>query len=548
MELSKEIKTGKKLYLSFSIIVFCFALAAAIHLIWGGILDEEFQSDASEMVLFAQASIDSNSLINPDFYYGHPAAFDSSLLMIPFVKHFGVNLTSLRCGMTVFLFLFSITYFFFFRSLDWDSASSFLCSSLLILFALATYKLREFFYYHIVPYTLSILILLSALTFYNFSIKAGNKTRKFVFLFLSVIMTFIGCADGEIIVLFFFIPFISGILLSKDNFSEIFHSKRFLLFIFLLLSSACFGFLFYKHLSDSIINPYSDQYKVITHPSKWLDHASLLVEHWFSMFDDFSVNDIPFLSRKGIVSVINIGAGLFAFYYFSKSLFSDSYVFSQSEKRFISTQRIITAFSLFFYFFGTISNYIYRLIPMFLTGIISVFIFIKNFVHSYKEPFPVSRKSIIALLSIFFLLAHGGICGFMIFHRVPDDYWTCEGSILNVLADHDLHFGYSADFRFSNAITVYTEENVISRLVDVSEKDNESVVLFKSQSNARWAEETSGYDRYFLIVPEWKLNDFQEVTKNAIEVFHVNQFDTWNRFWEPCHIYVFDHDILKNDE
>ena len=114
----------KPLTLILSLLVFAAAFGIVQYYIWGNAFITEFQSDCTDTLLWAQASLESGTLFKPTFDYAYRLAFGGQWFFMPFLKIFGVGMTALRCGMALFTLLFTLALFFFFRSLGYRTELS----------------------------------------------------------------------------------------------------------------------------------------------------------------------------------------------------------------------------------------------------------------------------------------------------------------------------------------------------------------------------------------------------------------------------------------
>lgn len=91
-----------------------------------------FHSDCSDTILWAQASVDSKSLFNPDFGYAATLPFGGTMIMIPLVALFGVGMTAQHIGMVIFALLMFASFWLVCRSIKLSTPLLFLPSACLL--------------------------------------------------------------------------------------------------------------------------------------------------------------------------------------------------------------------------------------------------------------------------------------------------------------------------------------------------------------------------------------------------------------------------------
>ncbi len=111
-------KLNDRLFLVFFVLLFLLAVGIIQYFIWSDLFVQEFDSDVAENVLWAQASIESGKLIDPDYIYTQMQPFGGNIVFIPVVKAFGVGIFSLRLGMCICSSLFAVVLAVF--SFHWD--------------------------------------------------------------------------------------------------------------------------------------------------------------------------------------------------------------------------------------------------------------------------------------------------------------------------------------------------------------------------------------------------------------------------------------------
>ena len=191
------LKSGK-LLLFFSILILLGAFGIIQYYIWSDIFITEYQSDCTDTLLWAQASLESGKLFKPTFDYAYRLAFGGQWLFMPFLKIFGVGMTALRAGMCLFSLLFTLVLILFFRSLSHKWKISLLEAGIMLLTMCATKKTREIFYGHIIHYSLAVFYLMLAFIFLRPALSGKTRKTRTIAFIVFVIILFMCSANGTV--------------------------------------------------------------------------------------------------------------------------------------------------------------------------------------------------------------------------------------------------------------------------------------------------------------------------------------------------------------
>lgn len=523
-----------------SVLLFLFACGISQYFIWSDLFIQEFDADVAENVIWAQAALESGSLINPDFYYTHLLPFGGQLIFIPVVRQFGVTMFSLRLGMSIFSALFALVTALFFLSLNWGFSRSFFSAALILMFLSGTSKLRDIFWSHVVHYNLSLFFLL--ITFLFLSKILPKKTKwKIPALFGYELCLILGSANDIAVILFFSFALFSGIILERflAEGLQCFRKKQNLSLFLNTCLGIAIGILLGKILTAHSSTAYADQFSAYSPANQWITNLMKFPLNWFRMFANLPEEEVPFFSSVGIKLLIRIFAALMIISNSVRSFFICSKLKSRIERIFICIHWVHCASILFFYIFGVISSTNWRIIPMFFSSIITTFIILKNDLPLLKEKLPIEQA--IDLLTSAFVILYAGICSITVFHQnINTDLWFEQGSILKTLADHSLTYGYNLDYWFGNSITVLTDERI--RVREVILKNSKLSPSFH-QSNIHWYQDQPGVDRYFLVCQEDEYWRHPEFADNAIEIYRATQERTFVPGKVGFFIFVYENNI-----
>ncbi len=527
----------------FGYLLFGFGIITVFYYIWSPLFTAEFHSDTAEMLLWAQQIVEKNTLISPDFSYSYVIPFGGQLILAPFVKLFGVRIISLRIGMSIIAILFFLAFYLFFHEL-FGHKHAFLPSGILILMLCGTKSLRELFWAHTVFYSLSVFYGMTALVLAKKLMINELTKRKEIIGFISIfILSVLACTTGAPMLIYFAFPLCGSVIIvllmsysdktPKDNNKLVRKGSKTLV---LLLAGVILGFLLSFTFSGDPQDNYSDYYTVLSRANEWAENTSLFPSRWISLFTELNEEPVSLTSPDGIRMSFFILSALFVLVTDFLSLFF--------VKRLCLLERLIVAYHwllslllLFFFCFGTISNYERRLIPIFVSGIITEFIMIRYLFQCDD----LIRKMNAGLLSISLVLA-AFVDGISMFIMVPDNsLWYEDGSIMQTLDQNGLTNGYSTDFWFANSITVMTGEKIRVREVTVDEDGY--LIQKKNQTDKKWYQEDPNRSKTFLICQEWFVQDHPEYFEKADEVYRSEFTHPVSKKYLGYYILIYNKDI-----
>lgn len=535
MDKKAALKKYSKLLLAFSILFLTGAFGIVQYYIWGNAFITEFQADCTDTLLWAQATLESGSLFKPTFDYAYRLAFGGQWLFMPFLKIFGVGMTSLRSGMCLFALLFTIALILFFRSLDHQWAASFCEAGIMLLSACATKKTREIFFGHIIHYSLAVFYLLLAFLFLHLFLNGKTYKKRILSAFFFTFLLFLCSGNGTVEILFVTMPLLAACILEW----YLNRDRKLIAAVGCILLAMSAGFLF----SNSLNTNYSDSYSVIVAADQWQENLSRFPLRWISLFYQLPGSNLDAFTSiwlktvlKSIIALLMIAGPVLSFSRYQM-------LQSQTERIFVFSTWAMFAALLYFFVFGKISDVDWRLIPLVFSCEILVLILVKHISFEGKER---TLSSGLTILCGAALVIHALTNGLAVL-RIPydDKIWYAEGGLLKTLKAHNLDYGYITSYWLSNSITVLSDNQIQPRVVSIDE--NRHIYLYPFNSDLEWYKDQPDRERYFLALRESEFDPEMPEARDALDIYNCIQEDTRNLRTEAYVILVLDHNIMQEE-
>ena len=522
---------------------FLFGVISVFYYIWSPLFTAEFQSDTAEMLLWAQQILEKHTLISPDFSYSYTIPFGGQLVLVPFIRLFGVRPFSLRAGMSVIALAFILVFYLFFRELFGKKYAA-PGSGIMLLMLCGVRSMRELFWAHMVFYSLAVFYLLTVSILLKKLISGENSRKKRIILSAGVfLLTLLACTTGSPLLIYFAVPLLGSAILcfiidrQKAGSAKVYDRSAWTVLI-ILVTAIILGFALSFAFHGDPSDEYSSYYTVLDIAENWAGNAGQFITRWIALFTELNSEPVSLFSLEGIRMSFLILTALSVLGLDTAALFSVNQL--QPFERFaVLFHWILCAVLLFFFVFGTISNYERRLIPLFVTGMVSAMIMIR---HLAQREGLIRGICAAAMALMLFLTAL--IDGAALFAIVPDNsLWRGEDSVTQILLSNHLSYGYSTDFWMSNAVTVMTGEQV--RVREVWTDEDGSLIQRKNQTDRNWYRDIPGQENYFLVCQEWFIDEHPEYLEKASEVFRSEFFHPVSGKYLGYYILVYDENILK---
>lgn len=524
-----------------SLLMLAFAVFAVQRYIWGDLLVAEFDSDDAELVLWADAALEADAPLNKEYYYqGQILPFGGQFIYVPIVKHFGATLFALRLILCVWSALLILVLWLTLKAFGCSFALSSAGAASVVLMLSATQEMRDIFWTHIIYYDLSVFYALGSFIFFAMYLK-GRRRALWAALF--TFWTLLGSSNSSTMQAFFTLPLLGGLVLEVLFREDLRHFNAWRDLLPALLTAVCVpaGLLIFNRMTAGMPQDYTDVYTVITPASDWAGHLEVFFERWTELFLKPFSERIPVFSPIGIRALIRIGASIAALGFGIASLWIYPRVTSRAERVYIIFHWLLCAMTLFFFIFGSISNFCHRLTPIAFSSLVCGVILMHT-VFSSDEFAPA--VNLFAFAAGAYTLFAALTFGVSILRQQPDiSYWNAQGSILKTIYDHGLTYGYSSDFQFANALTVLTGGEVKSRYLF---NTGTTLVNPKLSSMDEWYEDQPDADRYFLAATESLAEYLPFLADNAVETYRVTQYCPEIGHEKGFFLFVYDHNPVPD--
>ena len=524
-----------------AVLMLAFAAFAVQRYLWGDLLVAEFDSDDAEIILWAEAALEADAPLNREYYYqGQLLPFGGQFIYVPIVKHFGATLFALRLILCIWSALLMLLLWLTLKAFGCSFALSSVGTAAVVLMLSATQETRDIFWTHIIYYDLSVFYALGSFSFFALYLK-GRRRALWAALF--TLWTLLGSSNSSTMQGFYTLPLLGGLVLEILFREDLFHFKAWRELLPALLTALCVpaGLLIFKRMSAGMPQDYTAAYTVLTPASEWVSHLNVFFERWTELFLKPFAEAIPFFSSVGIRALIRIGAAIVTLGFGIASLWIYPRVQPRAERVYIIFHWLLCALTMFFFIFGSISNFCHRLTPMAFSSLVCGVILIHTLFSSAEF---TSVVKLFTFAAGTFTLFAALTFGVSVLRQRPDiTYWNAQDSILKTICDHGLTYGYSSDFQFANALSVLTDGEVKVRYLL---NDGTTLVNPKLSSMDAWYEDQPGVERYFLVVTELFAQDMPLLADNAVETYRVTQYCPEIAGEKGFFLYVYDHNPLPD--
>lgn len=487
-----------------------------------------FHSDCSDTILWAQASVDSKSLFNPDFGYAATLPFGGTMIMIPLVALFGVGMTAQHIGMVIFALLMFASFWLVCRSIKLSTPASLFTVGVLALTFCASEKLREIFYEHVIYYSICVVmicVLLSLLIRFEEAHHAGNGRKAIAFALLAAVFSFCGALDGMQAVAMGILPVLFAAV------AEAFLSARKItceenrtvgIASVAVLIGAAVGTAVFSVISSGVDVGYSGAYSSYANMDEWIENLGKFPVEWFELFGVDAYYGMKIFSFDSVINIVRIAASVLVLLVpvvgllFLRKL-------EKVQRYTVLAHFGVSAVIMFGFVFGILSSANWRLSPMICTAVLAT---AATFAGLRKSRISIRFEAVAAcLLALLSVISINEIV------EMPQNgiELNPKYGLVKELEARGLDRGY-ATFWNCQTITVLSDSRVMAANIDVNE---DGIAPAYYQANKNWFKKQEGQDKYFVLLSDeetetlrktddWFL--FEVVTEECVDL------DGWNIF------------------
>lgn len=496
-----------------------------------------FHADCTDTILWAQASLDSKSIFNPDFAYAATLPFGGTMIMIPFVAIFGVGMTAHHIGMVIFTLLMLASFLLLCRSIEMSVSSSFFTVGALAFTLCASEKLREIFYEHVIYYSICVAmisVLLSLLIRFEKAYRAGNKKKAVIFACVAAVFTVCSALDGIQVLALGIFPVLFALavdiffgkekILSKENCATE-------LGIAVTVVAMAVGMLIFSVLSNGISVGYSNAYVSYSDMEEWVTNLEKFPVAWFGLFGINAEYGMSIFGFDSIINIIKLAVSVMILLVPIVGLIFIRKL-EKPQRYAVLAHFGVSAVIMFGFIFGILSTANWRLSPMICTGLLAS---AATFTGLRKNIVSVRFEALTACLLV--LLS---VVSTVTIAQMPRNgiEYNPKYAIIKELESRGLDYGY-ATFWNSQVITVLSDSRVHAANVDVN---SDGVTPCKYQANIKWFETQEGVDKYFLLLSDSEVETLRETN----DWFLCDALVSERIYLDGWTVFVFDNtDFLK---
>ena len=532
-----------------SVSVLLLAVCSVMRYLWSDLLVMEFQTDVADTLLWAEAIVNSGKLVSPDHYYPYIIPFGGQLLMLPFIPAFGVTLTTLRLGMTLFFVLFALALTVFFHRAIFRSLPAALMSAgtVLMLFEYNK-KLREVMYAHVIHYSLAILCTLLLLIAVALLLERGKKTAVWHYALLSA-ACFLSSANGTTILALALCPVGMAFVLERLFATRFFTRKwetckQDLLICAVVSASMIAGLAAYTLLSHGASYAYETMYTELNPVYLWVRSLAKTLYQWIvstfrpELYADITpiLSDLsPFGRLMHLVTKLAM-AGV-PFLLIVLSFVRYRHLKTRTQRIILLTFWTVSAVTLVLHTILPLSSYSWRVIPMLFSLFVAYLLLFGNMLTCENG---LMKK--LAALMLAVLLVTGINGGVGVLAADPDeDIWTAEGSVIHTLRENGLTDGYSNAHILCETVALITDNEIHMPFIDITEDTHEyRATLYQNDPADFFPHEDPDKHYFVLIVEPDNYPEPDGYTAKYEGTTYFPDYDQRHSRYTPYTIYVFD--------
>lgn len=516
----------------------------------------EFHSDCTDTLMWANASHESGAVYDPNFKYACFLPFGVNLIMQPLISLTGLSLTTHILGMTAFFVLITALFFFMLCTVGTGTRGAAAGTAFFLAMTLSSRKLREIFWGHTIYYTLGILFLIIG-TFLYFRIwRKGKALRRLrakgrdtsrinyrisILGCIFFIFIMLAATDGISAISIFALPFMAAI--AAEYFTDTRNRLMSESTIYMVLRVLAFavmtvlGVVLNQIVVGDLSAGYQEANSMYSAMNTWSDHLRNLPTAWLSLLGVKNMEGQFLMEGRGLTNLFYIlNAVLLAVIPVVATFFYPKFgrsIFGKALRYWVWIHWSVTGIVLIGYICGVLSVAEWRLTPIAGTALILSILFVR---------WAVSQKTAISRMSVLLALPAVIVCCINLTNTatMPADPHRNNDlfGIEEFLENTGLENGY-ATFWQANSITVISGNKVKVREILVNDG---TVKKRHYQSSKQWFTDMEGEDEYFLLLTN---SEYRYLISSDADILDEVQEDLETEINKHIyHVLVFDHNIV----
>ena len=495
----------------------------------------DYNLDFTDSLIWAAASVESHSLINPDFWYAYIIPFSGSLLMIPIVKILGVTYLAHELGMALFAIVFTAAVLFGVHAMGLTMRKSCMLTGILLLIISSSSITRMIFFGHVIHYSLAMVFTSIAIILLGkldcFKTPGRYDKRQMIYYALLLIWTCLCCLNGSSALMLFFCPLAGALVMERllDK-AEITFENIKLPAVRLagMAAAAALGFLIKRYrIQPYFDNSYEESFSAFLSHDQWMWKEQGFFIRFSTLLTGPVYGGTPMLSLDGIFIILRLVLAALLLIVPVIALFFYKKCDNRMMRIILLDYWVLFLLTQLTYSNAKIQEANWRLAALLGMGIIVSMVFL---LWILKEPFFCRFGYLI--MAVFIMSAGAGALtvGMLPADSSANGYVRLAG----VLEENGLTYGYTDLWGGANAITVMTDSRIKVRAIEYL---GDTYAIKRYQGEAGWYEDQPGVDRYFAVVPNDYLAGYEDtLVKHSIEKIP----------FEETTILVFDTNIFKD--
>ena len=493
----------------------------------------EYNGDYTDTLLWANAAVTSGHFYDPDYWYAYFIPFSGIPLMIPIVSAFGLTYFSHQLGMTVFVVIFAVSLFVFFKALDMSVGESSALAGLTMILMCSSQITRMIFYGHIIHYSLAVVFMCIGFLMLKHSCFFVSEGKKSLAVTIALaIWCMLCCTNGMATIVLFFIP-LAGCLILERYFDprpiSFDNDKPFIKSIAYIIAGGFAGFVIKSLFFGS--NNYEDSITSLLPSDGWVWNQSPFLLEWIKVLTEESHADVLMMSFDGIRMLCMYVLALLILIVPVFAVLSYRKIENRMLRLFIIYYWIMFGMTMLTYSvsYALVSNW--RLAGLVCTALMLTITYTlymlknKRYVRWFVLVVPIICVcTFIAMLTV---------------KKIPSALNANRNdNLIKIYEENGLTRGYSSFWNSANAVTVLSDDRIHVSPIVFWPDGRYGVRHYQSQPSDYV--DVEGCDRYFVAVDAEELEFTQDtLVKNSIDQI---------KYDDSLYILVFDRNVFDNFE